>query len=291
MSHNIPKDYIQKHTKTISDTKRTQVANLQKHIQGLLDDTHHTFLQGSYANDTCTSDIKDVDIVAVRKTTYSSVFVDRLFPTSISWESMFSEIEAKLKNQNLYQWTISRSKGGKCIEVKTTNFKADVVPAVKVNDDAKLDPIVIYSFKTGTEKINMPRTHIENGAAKHDATKKNYKPVVRMFKNWVDNHFGANTIISSYQIESLVHSVENENFHDDHAFSFLMVGNEIFKKLSIPSKIISVCGSEDVIANWNIQNKQLFNGQLSLSIGHALSAIKANNAEDAKNHWDKVFNL
>ena len=99
MAHNIPLQHIEKHTKAISDTKRTQVANLQNHIQQILGDTHHTFLQGSYKNDTSISDIKDVDIVAVRTTTYSSVHTGLSFPTSIPGDTIFSEIESKLRNQ------------------------------------------------------------------------------------------------------------------------------------------------------------------------------------------------
>ncbi|MEK7522255.1 MAG: hypothetical protein AAB569_01630, partial [Patescibacteria group bacterium] len=66
MPHNVLPSDIQKHTKGISDTKTTQVSNLQNHIQEILGDTHHTFLQGSYKNDTSISNINDVDIVAIR---------------------------------------------------------------------------------------------------------------------------------------------------------------------------------------------------------------------------------
>ena len=295
MPHNILPIHIQKHTKGISDTKRTKVADLQNYIQELLGDTHHTFLQGSYANDTSTSDINDVDIVAIRKTTYSSVHTGLSFPTSIPWETIFSEIEEKLKNQNRYQWTVVRGEGGKCIEVRTTDFKADVVPAVQINEDVKSDPIAIYSFKTGIEKVNRPRTHIKNGVAKHDATNKNYKPVVRMFKNWVSNHFGENEVVSSFQIESLVHGTPDENFNNDHAYSFLFVGNHIAELLSkrdtLPIKINSVCGTEDITTNWDITSRQSFKNKLKESLLHGLSACKASTAQDAQRHWDNAFNV
>ncbi|KKR45823.1 MAG: hypothetical protein UT80_C0029G0005 [Parcubacteria group bacterium GW2011_GWC1_40_13] len=295
MPHNIPTVHIQKHTRGISDTKRTEVANLQKYIQELLGDTHHTFLQGSYANDTSTSDINDVDIVAIRKTTYSSVHTGLSFPTSIPWETIFSEIETKLKNQNRYTWTVERSEGGKCIEVRTSGFKADVVPAVQINEDVKSDPIAIYSFKTGIEKVNRPRTHIENGVAKHNATNQNYKPIVRMFKNWVKNHFDNTDIISSYQVESLVYNTPNENFHNDHAYSFLFVGNHIAELLSqrdiLPIKINSVCGTDDITTNWNIVARQSFKNKLKESVSHGLSAYKATTIQEAQNYWDKTFNI
>lgn len=295
MSHNIPTIHIQKHTKGISSTRRTEVAKLQTHIQGLLGDTHHTFLQGSYANDTSTSDINDVDIVAVRKTTYSSVHTGLTFSTSIPWETIFSEIEVKLKNQNLYQWTVVRSDSGKCIEVRTSSFKADVVPAVQIDEDTKNDPIAIYSFKTGIEKINRPRTHIKNGVAKNNATNQNYKPAVRMFKNWANNHFVDMDIVSSYQIESLVYNTPNENFHNDHVYTFLFVGNHIAKLLSqrdlLPIKISSVCGTDDITANWDISARQFFKNKLKESLLHGLSAHKASFTQEAQKHWDNAFNI
>lgn len=295
MSHNIPTINIQKYTKGISATKRTEVANLQTYIQGLLGDTHHTFLQGSYANDTSTSDINDVDIVAIRKTTYSSVHTNLSFPTSMPWETIFSEIETKLKNQNRYQWTVTRSEGGKCIEVRTSGFKADVVPAVQIDADAKNDPIAIYSLKTGIEKANRPRTHIENGVAKHNATNQNYKPTVRMFKNWVNSHFGDTGVISSYQVESLVYNTPNENFHNDHAYSFLFVGNHIVELLSqrdaLPIRINSVCGTDDITDNWDISARQSFKNKLKESLLHGLSACKASTTQEAQKHWDNTFNV
>ena len=98
MAHNISTQHVQKHTKSISDSKRQEVSSLQSYIQELLID-HHTFLQGSYANDTAISDINDVDIVAIRKNTYSSVHSRVYCPASVTWDLIFSEIETRLKNQ------------------------------------------------------------------------------------------------------------------------------------------------------------------------------------------------
>lgn len=72
MTHLVQQTDIEKHTKSISDTKKSQVSNLQKHIQEILSETHHTFLQGSYRNITAISDINDVDIVAVKINVYST---------------------------------------------------------------------------------------------------------------------------------------------------------------------------------------------------------------------------
>ncbi|MFA4995637.1 MAG: hypothetical protein WC536_00655 [Patescibacteria group bacterium] len=287
MTHNVPVQHVLKHTKSISDTKRREVANLQNYIQELLVD-HQTFLQGSYANDTSISDINDVDIVAIRKDTFSSVHSGIVCPTSIAWECIFAEIEEKLENQNRYDWTIKRSDSGKCIEVSTSTFKADVVPAVKITHDIMTDPIAIYSFKTGLEKVNSPRTHIKNGAEKHNKTNENFKPVVRMFKNWSKNHFGDADVVSSYQIESLVHASPNENFANDHVSSFILVGSHILESLAQETQVPSVCGTEHITNNWD---SQLFRNTLASSLVQSLAAYRATTAQEAVTAWDKAFNI
>lgn len=292
MPHRIPENTIKKYTKGISDTKRSQVSNLQNHIQQILGSSHHTFLQGSYKNDTSTSDINDVDIVAVRLTTFSNVYSTVSTSGLIYWGDIFTEIEQKLKAQRLYQWTVVRK--DKCIEVQTTDFKADVVPAVQVDPDHKIDPIVIYSFRTGLEKINYPRTHYENGVQKHNATNQNYKPLVRMFKNWATNHFGTSKIVTSYHIESLVHGAPNDLFHADPVASFILVGDHVVKLLSqrnlLPVVIRSVCGSEDITQNWEISARTHFKNTLSQSVSHGLNAYNATTIQDSEYYWSKAFN-
>lgn len=294
MNHNIPIQHVQKHTRGVSDAKRIEVANLQNHIQELLGDTHHTFLQGSYANDTSTSDINDVDIVAIRKNTYSSVHSGVPCVSVVMWETIFSEIERKLRNQNRYRWSIARSHSGKCLEISTTNLKADVVPAVQVNCDITVDPIVIYCLDTSVEKINCPRDHKNNGAIKHQQTDQNFKPVVRMFKNWANNHFN-NGVVSSYQIESLVYGVPNDEFVDDHAASFILsakhIGDLLERRESTIFRIPSVCGVDDVVANWNLANRQLFRQKLQESFSHGLLAYRANSDNEALHHWNNAFNI
>lgn len=293
MAHKIPVHAVKKHSKGVSDSRTTQVSNLQTHIQNILGDTHHTFLQGSYKNDTATSDINDVDIVAMRLRTFSSTHSPIQTVSVIPWDSIFTEIEQKLKSDKLYQWTVVRQ--DKCIEVRTSDFKADVVPAAQVYSDQAEDPVVIYSFKHGTEKVNYPRTHYKNGVEKNRLTNGNYKPVVRMFKNWAANQFGDVDVASSYTIESLVHSSPNDNFSDDHAASFLVVSNHIVDTLSqrdiLPVRIMSVCGSEDITSNWDFTSRQLFKTKLNESLLHGLNAYRATTEQQALNHWDKAFNL
>jgi len=184
MTHKIPSSHIEKLTSVPPATKITQVSNLQNHIQEILGDTHHTFLQGSYKNDTSISEINDVDIVAIRLRTFSGTHSPAHLRTTpnILWDTIFSEIEQKLKDQKKYIWTVTR--GDKCIKVETNTLSADVVPAVQVLENHLVDPIAIFSFKKGLEKVNYPRVHWDNGKNKNQATGGHYKPIVRIFKNW-----------------------------------------------------------------------------------------------------------
>jgi hypothetical protein len=265
---------------------------MQNFIQGLLGSTHHTFLQGSYKNDTAISDINDVDIVAIRLTTYSSVYSSQRGDTTIPWDQIFSEIEGKLRNQSRYSWTVSR--GDKCMSVRGA-FNADVVPAVQVNRDHLIDPIVVYSFRDRAEKLNYPRVHYQNGVRKNTATGGRYKPIVRMFKNWTLNHFGNNNTISSFKTEALVHSVADNSFFDDEAATFILAANSIVASLdqagSGPRSILSVCGQENVCANWRLNDINDFVSQLRESASHGLNAYQASSRAAAEAYWRSAFNL
>lgn len=292
MSHLIPNYLLDSITAAPSDTKTAQVASMQNYIQELLGGTHNTFLQGSYKNDTAISDINDVDIVATRVSTYSSVHSQRRFPASIPWESIFGEIEQKLSNQRLYEWTVTR--GDKCIKIRGS-FNADVIPAVQVNDDHRTDPLVVYSFRTFTEKLNYPRAHYYNGVQKNQVTNGRYKPTVRMFKNWVANHFGENKeIMSSFKMEALVYGADNAHFYEDPATSFIVIADETLKRLNtshiIPTSILSVCGMENIVANWSMAGRAAFQTQLTRSLQYALAAYRATTKNAAEVNWQRAFN-
>ncbi len=285
----IPRELIDSLTHGPSASKTTQVANMQNYIQELLGSTHHTFLQGSYKNDTAISDINDVDIVAVRLRTYSGTYSPIHATNTVFWDQIFSEIETKLRNQSRYTWNVTR--GDKCVCVRGA-FNADVVPAVQVGEDHLIDPIVIYSFQDQREKLNLPITHYKNGVEKHQATDENYKPTVRMFKNWARNHFGEdNSVVSSYNVESLVHGVADSDFYDDRAATFILAGRSILVKLAASNSIPSVCGGENICANWNQGDRNQFHIQLTESVEHALRAYRATTMREAEQNWRAAFNL
>lgn len=288
MTHKIPSAHIDSLILGPSASKTTQVATLQNFIQQLLGETHHTFLQGSYVNDTAIRDINDVDIVAVRKTTYSAIHSPYRFDQSILWNDIFTEIERKLKDQSKYTWVVER--GDKCIKIRGA-FNVDVIPAVKVDHDHTTDPIVIYSHKTQIERPNFPRTFYDNGVAKNKATNQLYKPMVRMFKNWAINHFDDDKIISSFKIQALAYGVSNEKFQSDHAAGFILVGSEMLKALETSRPIMSVCGAEDINMGWDQSMRSMFVSRLRQSVTDALDAYRATHAGTAETFWKKALNL
>lgn len=291
-NHKISEGLIKQVVNTPSTIKITEVAKLQNYIQELLGDTHHTFLQGSYRNNTAINDINDVDIVAVRKTTYSAVHSPLHFGSSIAWDTIFSEIEQKLENQSLYDWIITR--GDKCIKISGA-FDADVVPAVQIYDDPTVDPIVVYSFREGIEKVNKPHTHYDNGVQKNKLTADNFKPTVRMFKNWAKNKFDNGDIVSSFQIEALVHSIKDEYFFSDYPTAFPVIGNSIVTSMktknSVTGGLLSVCGAEDITLNWSLYAQQIFTQKLEESVGRALEAYKSSSQIEANEKWRDAFGI
>lgn len=293
MAHLLPQTETQKYTRDISDTKRESVANLQQHIRDILGESYHTFLQGSYRNTTSTSDINDVDIVAVRKNVYSTEHTSVYIPNPIPypWETIFNEIETCLKNQWLYSWTVTPK--DKCITVETSNFKADIVPAIQVHADVTIDPVAIYSHESKENRLSYPRDHWENGKVKHSNTNGNYKPMVRMFKNWIEEYLWAVDVVSSHKMESLVYSVPDEFFVNDYLEAFINIGDHMINALTrrdvFPFQIMSVCGNEDITKSWPIADRQHFRDKLKEAVQHARMAYQATTVEDAKLHWNKAF--
>ena len=286
--HKVPASVLESLTKGPSETKRTQVSNLQNYIQVLFGEGYHTFLQGSYRNHTAISDINDVDIVVVRKETYSGVFSPQPTDNSILWGTIFDEIEEILEGQERYAWSMER--GDKCIKLKGA-IAVDIVPAVQIKSDHLEDPIAIYSFRGG-EKKSHPRIHTENGKSKHSNTNDQFKPTVRMFKNWKKNHFGDRDVVSSHKIEALVHSVPNDQFTTDPVANFLLGTVAILGRLEGTAPVIhSVCGKEDIVASWPLAMQTAVKSQLTSSLEKAYKAYKATSQTEAAGYWKEAFNV
>lgn len=275
-----------------TQSKVEKISRLQNYIRDLLGTEYHTFLQGSYRNKTAVNDINDVDIVVVKKMTFSGTYSEvPLTGNIILWDQIYSEIEQKISSQNKYKWKIER--GNKCIKVNG-EFNVDIVPAIQVVRNIENDPICIYSWNDQQEILNYPQLHIHNGQIKNSNTNQNYKKLVRLFKNWKLNHFGLldNEIISSHKIESIIYNLENNIFTGDFPADFINAVTAIHNSLRVHRPLVSsVCGSEYVCDNWEFSKKLIVIHKLQESQNYAIKAINTSSQLEADEYWKKAFNL
>jgi hypothetical protein len=288
--HLIPESEILRYSRPPSPSTISAVAKFQDDIRSALGDEFETFLQGSYKKDTSTKDINDVDIVAIRKTTVSSVFSKETYSTIVSWNDIFVSTANKLAGLRKFSGNISF--GDKCIVVRS-DLNADVVPAVRISNVSS-DPIAIYSLREGKERLNFPRVHYENGVAKNKATAGTYKPIVRMFKRWATNHWPNKPVAPSFYIECLVHSVPNDKFSNDLAAAFFPVGYYIETSvLPMPLPVVySVAGDKDILTEqeWKREQYAKFHAQLVNSTSLVVAGLQAKTQADAIRYWRAAFN-
>lgn len=285
MTHKISDTAVHRYRKAPSDTTISKAASAQNNIRDILGPDYETFLQGSYKNDTSTSDFNDVDIVAVVKQTHSGTFSSKVATSSVSWDHIFSAIEAKLNASPLYRGKFTRA--DKCITINA-GITVDVVPAVHITD-ATQDPIAIFSFREDRERLNHPRVHYANGKSKNERTSGHYKPVTRMMKAWAAAHFDGTDVAPSFYIESMVHSAPDNLFTSDHAVSFVRVALDMTTKLAGNGPVLNVAGTKNIFDEWD-QNKRLtVRNQLLASLQHIKNALDATSESDANRHWHAAF--
>jgi hypothetical protein len=286
--HLIPATAIDRYSAAPAPSTVDAVKSLHENIRSVLGAGYETFLQGSYRNDTGVADLNDVDIVAIRKNTTSSHFTGIPPSIPISWDTIFDEVQQKLEGSYHYRGKTER--GDKCITVNT-NFHADVVPAVQITT-ADADPIAVYSFRYASERKNYPRIHARNNTDKHQRTKDNYKPMVRVFKRWSKNWFAGTKTAPSFYVECLVHWVPTEEFVSDRALSFFMIGNHIVQTVTATTYVPSVAGDKDILTSteWDWERFSRFQRQLTQSTLDVGQALQATNQDEARRLWRKAFN-
>ena len=192
------------------------------------------FLQGSYGNDTNIYAESDVDVVichngayyqdldqlsAAEKVAYSAA------PTagaSYSYDDFKKHVEAALREA----FGDNVKPGTKAFKVQASGGRrsADVIVAFKhrryyryvSDDDCDFHEGISFFTSVGNRTDNFPKMHSDNATAKHQAASRNYKGVVRIFKNLrgklVDDGKLANGDAPSYFIEGLLYNVPNECF-------------------------------------------------------------------------------
>jgi hypothetical protein len=291
MPHLIPDSEVQRYARAPSPTTVSSVSNFQEAVRGVLGEDYETFLQGSYKNDTSVRDLNDVDIVALRKHIVSTVFSDESYSSHVTWSDIFGDVRSRLEATQRFRGKTTY--GDKCIKVKA-EWNADVVPAVRIKRYDQ-DPIAIYSFREGKERKNFPRDHYDNGVEKHRQTNQTFKPVVRMFKRWVEKHWPYDeTVAPSFYVECLVYNVPDDNFDSDLARAFFSVGYWI--ESSVPASpapyVSSVAGDKDILVEeeWKRADYARFHAQLARSTTLVLWALQARTQAEAVRHWRAAFN-
>jgi hypothetical protein len=288
MAHLILVSAIDRYQAAPSPTTVAAVKSLHTNIRDILGSAYETFLQGSYKNDTAIGDL-DVDIVAIRKGTTSSVFTGRPPTNPISWETIFDEVRQRLEASRHYCGKTKLS--DKCINV-ATSFNADVVPAVEIAGTDS-DPISIYSRRVGQERKNSPRVHYNNGVAKHKATQERFKPTVRMFKYWAHSHFpDDDQIAPSFYLECLIYNFVDAAFLPDPAERFVHLASTIVGLDYSTQKVFSVAQDKDILveSEWPKAKFQEFRVHLANSLGDVKAAIGSWNGGEAVRLWRRAFN-
>jgi len=221
----------------------TQSADTYASIKSALEDSaapqssrdFKVFLQGSYGNNTNIYAESDVDVV-IR---YDGAFfhdVDQLpadqqtafhaaYPTggSYSYSTFRQEVQTALETA----FGDSVKPGKKAIKVLADGSRrsADVIVAFQFrryhkfngqSDESHETGMCFFTSDKNIRVANYPKQHSENCTTKHGATSKNFKPVVRIFKNMrsklVEESVIAAGVAPSYYIEGLLYNVPKEQF-------------------------------------------------------------------------------
>jgi hypothetical protein len=197
------------------------------------------FLQGSYGNDTNIYAESDVDVV-IR---YDGAFFHDVEHLPADQQAAFHAIHSDCKYTYDYFKSHVRAAlvaafkdsvepgGKKAIKIKAngTRRNADVVVAFEYRRYHKFNGLqdeshvtgIGFRTDTGTLIANYPKQHSENLTAKHAATNKNFKSLVRIFKNmrskFVDDGMLQKGDAPSYYIEGLIYNVPNDKFSGNYA--------------------------------------------------------------------------
>jgi len=222
-------------TKQFTDTYQT--------IRGKLLDTSapypvsdtDVFLQGSYCNDTNVYGDSDVDIVLKHNGAFYYDISELTPQEQEQFKAAFSSDAAYGYPQfksDAEAWITKQytgvKVGGKAVFVpgNTSRRDADILVCqqfrryISYRVGARQYHEGVAFFVGGNRIENFPKQHSDNLTAKHQATKSNFKPVVRIFKNMrnsmIDKNFIAAGVAPSYFIEGMLSNVPNDKFSGDY---------------------------------------------------------------------------
>jgi hypothetical protein len=193
------------------------------------------FLQGSYGNDTNVWADSDVDIVLKHTGAYyrdlSQLPKDQQTRyENENWENAsygYEEFKAHAKGyiKGLYNGV---QVGKKAVFVPGNNGRrnADILVCQEFRRYTSYEPGNIryhegVAFFSGGNLIdNFPKQHSANLTSKHQATKSNFKPMVRVFKNMrnsmIEKGLLSDGVAPSYFIEGMLWNVPSDKFTGDY---------------------------------------------------------------------------
>jgi len=206
------------------------------------------FLQGSYGNDTNVFRDSDVDVVVMLTSIYYSdtsglsatdkAAYDKDFQgASYTWNDFKSEVLTHLRSK--YEGAVTS--GRKAIFIKGNNSRreADVLVAAQFKrfftyrtslDNSHAGGLCFW-LPDGTRIVNYPKIHSAACSTKHAATKKYFKPMVRIFKNlrnrMIEDRAIAEGIAPSYFLEGMLYNVPDESFGGTYQDTFVRCFNWI----------------------------------------------------------------
>lgn len=191
------------------------------------------FLQGSYGNDTNIYSESDVDIVIRlddcfhsdleslsddEKSAYKQAFSDATYTHTDFKRDVLSVLEDQ------YGSAVKTGDKAIAIDASGSRRKSDVIVATQfrryfkfwsASDSEYVEGICFFNA-AGERIANYPKQHSANLTAKHQASSKWLKPMVRVLKNirsrMVDEGLIKAGVAPSYYIEGLLYNVPNEKF-------------------------------------------------------------------------------
>jgi len=264
-----------------SEATESSLRSTRDKIVELLGTDYEVFLQGSYKNDTAISNINDIDIVAVR-----------IANVPQSWEQIFDDIIARIASYTPYRLGVS--KGQKCINLNLQGKHMDIVPACRTaaSNNQYSEPIFIFNRRTNLVINNYPKTHYANGSTKNQNTNQKYKKVVRLIKNFANNH-NLMSIGPSFYLECLIYGYPVQSFNNDLISSFYGIIWHICYGQNFNYQFVTVAGDKLVISDseWPLQSFNQFKAFLAGKTAHLANAIAATNQTNADYYFRQFFNL
>jgi hypothetical protein len=207
------------------------------------------FLQGSYGNDTNIYAESDVDVVIRLDSVYHydvsalkaeelRVFNAALVPGTYPYSEYKDQVVSALQS-SFGAADVQSDKKAVKIKANGNRRNADVVVATAFRRyysgsfGVKFEPGICFFDTSGQRIANYPNQHSENCTAKHQATNKWFKPMVRIVKN-IRSNLAEDSVIKngsapSYFLEGLLYNVPNEKFGNNYGDTFVAAMNWILQ--------------------------------------------------------------